>query len=247
MDLVKIELNELNKIPFYYQITEYLHDQIKKGDFNPGDSLPPERELCEQFGVSRGTIRQAINILAIKGFVRRKQGKGTVITHPTLEHDLIGDYSFGKGMIKQGLKCTSKVLAISVIEGKKAITTRLKLPGKARLIKISRIRYANDEPWIIEDSYLPEKQFPGLYNLDFTSHLLVENLVYSYNTLLSRVEAFVEPTIAEEDYAELLGLKIGSPALVLDRVLFNDKNEPVVYSHAFIRGDRCRYYFKVSR
>ena len=247
MDLVKIELNELNKIPFYYQITEYLYDQIKKGNFNPGDSLPPERELCEKFGVSRGTIRQATNILAMKGFVRRKQGKGTVIAHPTLEHDLIGDYSFGKGMIKQGLKCASEVLFIGAIEGKKGITNRLKLPSKERLIKISRIRYANDEPWIIEDSYLPEKQFPGLHKLDFASRLLVENLAYSYNTLLSRIEAFVEPTLANEDSAKILGIKIGSPALVLDRVLFNDKNEPVVYSHAFIRGDRCRYYFKVSR
>ena len=247
MNIAKIELNELNRIPFYYQINEFLQDQIKNGVFNPGDSLPPERELCETFGVSRGTIRQAINLLAIKGYVRRKQGKGTVISHPTLEHDLIGDYSFGKGMIKQGLRCSSRVLSIGITEAKKGIANRLKLQGKDKLIMISRIRLANDEPWIIEDSYLPERKFSGLEKLDFTNTLLVENLAYSYNTLLSRIEAFVEPTIAEKEQSDLLGVKIGSPALVLDRVLFDDKNEPVVYSHSFIRGDRCRYYFKVSR
>ncbi len=244
---LNIKLDESSKLPLYYQLTEQFYELIKQGALKPGDTLPSEREICEEFNVSRGTVRQAINILVSKGYVTRKQGKGTVIKHPALDHDLIGDYSFGKGMLRQGLKVTSMVLFSDVIIGKKRVTNRLGLPAKARLIKISRIRFANDEPWIIEESYLPDEKFSGLEAYDYTSCLLVEVLAESYRTHLARIEAYIEPTLAEENHSKLLGIEIGSPALVLDRILYDDKNHPVVYSQAFVRGDRCRYYFKVNR
>ncbi|MFZ5646048.1 MAG: GntR family transcriptional regulator [Bacillota bacterium] len=247
MTLAKIKLNDNSKLPLYYQLTEQIYELIQQGTLKPGDVLPSEREICEKYNLSRGTVRQAINILVNKGYVTRKQGKGTVIKHPTLDHDLIGDYSFGKGMIRQGLKIGSVVLFSGVIIGKKRMTNRLSLNGKAKLIGISRIRCANGEPWIIEDSYLPEDRFPGLETYDFTSRLLVEVLADFYHTRLARIEAFIEPTLAQENHSKLLGIEVGSPALVLDRVLYDEKNTPVVYSQAFVRGDRCRYYFKINR
>jgi len=247
MSPIKIKLSENSKLPLYYQLTEQIYDMILEGTLKPGDVLPSEREICEKYNVSRGTVRQAINILVNKGYVNRKQGKGTVIKHPTLDHDLIGDYSFGKGMIRQGLRISSKVLSSGVIIGKKRMTNRLSLNSKAKLIKISRIRCANDEPWIIEDSYLPEGRFSGLDTYDFTSRLIVDVLADFYNTRLTRIEAFIEPTLAQDNHSKLLDIEAGSPALVLDRVLYDEKSIPVVYSQAFVRGDRCRYYFKINR
>ncbi|GBF33668.1 transcriptional regulator [Desulfocucumis palustris] len=247
MVLFNINLDESSKLPLYHQLAEQLCEIIQRGNLKPGDVLPSEREICDKFNVSRGTVRQAINNLVSKGYVSRKQGKGTVIKHPVLDHDLIGDYSFGKGMLRQGLKVSSAVLFSGVIIGKKRITNRLALSSKAKLIKISRIRFANDEPWIIEDSYLPEERFSGLETYDFTSHLLVEVLANVYYTRLSRIEAYIEPTLAGEINSKLLGIDVGSPALVLDRVLYDEKGIPVVCGQAFVRGDRCRYYFKINR
>ncbi len=245
--LSNIQLNETAKIPLYYQLSDQIYDAIRQGVLKPGDMLPSERDFCEKCNVSRGTVRQAINILVNKGCLSRKQGKGTVIKHPVLNHDLIGDYSFGKGIIRQGLRISSLVLFSDVVAGKKRITSRLNLDNKARLIKISRIRCANEEPWIIEEAYLPESRFPNLNTLDFTTHLLVDVLMDSYQTRLARIEAFIEPTLANEDHAKLLDIEIGAPALVLDRLLFDENETPVVYSQAFVRGDRCRYYFKINR
>lgn len=247
MKTLKIKLDDNSKLPLYHQLTEQIYELIQQGALKPGDVLPSEREICEKYNVSRGTVRQAINILVSKGYVSRKQGKGTVIKHPALDHDLIGDYSFGKGMIRQGLKISSIVLFSDVTIGKKRMTNRLGLHSKSKLIRISRIRCANDEPWIIEDSYLPEDKFSGLDSYDFTSCLLVEVLASHYCTRLARIEAYIEPTLAEDNHSRLLGIEVGSPALVLDRVLYDEKNTPVVYSQAFVRGDRCRYYFKVNR
>lgn len=247
MPLPKLQLNEESKVPLYFQITEELFKKIKKGELKPGDALPPERELCIMYGVSRGTIRQAIQELVDKDYIDRKQGRGTVIKHPALHHDLIGEYSFGSGILRQNMKVSSVVLSINIGTGKRRITNRLNLENKSRLIKIHRVRFANDEPWIIEVSYLPEKYFPNLERFDFRDSLLVEVLAIHYHTRLKRIEAFIEPTIAEKEHAQLLNVSIGSPALVLDRVLFDDENKPVLYNQSFVRGDRCRYCFKTSK
>lgn len=247
MAVTKLQLDEESKIPLYYQITEALLERIKEGDLKPGDALPSERELCEMYSVSRGTIRQAVQALAEKDYIRRKQGKGTMIKHPTLHHDLIGDYSFGAGIMRQGMSVSSIVLAHGVVIGKRSITNRLHLESKADLIRLHRVRCANEEPWIIEESYLPRKYFPDLEKYDFSRSLLTEILAKHYHTRLKRIEAFIEPTTADEEHARLLGIRIGSPALVLDRVMFNDENKPVLYNQSFVRGDRCRYCFKTSR
>lgn len=244
MNLAKLELNEESKTPLYHQMSEQICSAIESGRLKPGDPLPSERELCEKYGVSRGTVRQAIQSLANLGYIVKKQGKGTVIKHPTLNHDLIGDYSFGAGMLKQGIKIKSIVIFSDVVVGRKSINSRLKLGNKSNLVKILRIRCANEEPWIIEHSYLSAEAFPGLQTLDLASGLLVDYLATNYGTRIARVEAFIEPTVADENHAALLGVKVGSPALVLDRILYDGNGIPVVYSQAFVRGDRCRYYFK---
>lgn len=247
MSLANFKLDEDSRVPLYYQISEQIFDRIQQGDLHPGDPLPSERELCEMYGVSRGTIRQAILALSEKGYIRRKQGKGTVIKHPTLHHDLIGDYSFGAGIMRQGMRISSIVLYLGVVIGKRSITNRLNLESKSDLIRLHRIRCANDEPWIIEDSFLPAGIFPNLERHDFSNALLIDTLAKDYHTRLKRIEAFIEPTVAAEEHARLLGVQVGSPALVLDRVLFDMENRPVVYSQSFVRGDRCRYCFKTSR
>jgi len=247
MTLAKIKLDENCKMPLYHQLNEQIYELIQQGALKPGDILPSEREICDKYNISRGTVRQAIDILVNKGYVIRKRGKGTVIKHPVLNHDLIGDFSFGKGMIQQGLRVNSDILFAGGVSGKKRITNRLNLDNKEKLIRIWRVRRANDEPWIIEDSYMQESRFLGVDTYDLTSRLLSDVLSDFYQTRLTRMDAFIEPTLAQEKHSELLNIKEGAPALVLDRVLFDERDNPVVYSQAFVRGDRCRYCFKTNR
>lgn len=241
------KLDRYSIVPLYYQLNEKILENIKKGELKPGDFLPAEEELCQKLDLSRGTVRQAINSLVEKGYVTRQRGKGTVIKSPTLNHDLIGDYSFGRGIQRLGLELSSKLIEVVVVNGKKGITNRLDLPNKAKVIKIARIRLANNEPWIIEESYLPANNFPGFENYDFEKNLISDVLLMKYHTSFSRIDAFVEPTIIDESHSMLLETKMGTPAMVMDRVLFDEKNIPTVYSHAYIRGDRCRYYFNITR
>lgn len=93
---------------------------------------------------------------------------------------------------------------------------------------------------------MQESRFLGVDTYDLTSRLLSEVLSDFYQTRLTRMDAFIEPTLAQEKHSKLLDIKVGTPALVLDRVLFDERSNPVVYSQAFVRGDRCRYCFNTN-
>lgn len=112
MDII---LDRKSVVPLYYQLKEQLYDKIKSGELPSGSLLPSETELCDTYGLSRGTVRQAINMLAEKGYVTRERGKGTCVRRPTLNHDLLGDYSFGLGIRKLGLKLKNIPLVVEVV------------------------------------------------------------------------------------------------------------------------------------
>lgn len=247
MSNVIYKLDKYSKIPLYYQLNEQILDNIKSGMLKPGDYLPSEEEMCNNLGLSRGTVRQAINNLAEKGYVFRERGKGTQIKPPTLNHDLVGDFSFAKGIRKLGMIPTTKVLEASIGVGKKGITDRLNLNSKAKVFKLSRVRLADNEPWIYEDAYLSADKFPGIEKFDYESNLIIDVLDTEYRTILTNINAYVEPIILDKKFAEILDVKEGISGLVMDRVLFAEESKPIVYSHACIRGDRCRYYFKIAR
>lgn len=242
-----IILDRKSVVPLYYQLKEQLYDKIKSGELPSGSLLPSETELCDTYGLSRGTVRQAINMLAEKGYVIRERGKGTCVRRPTLNHDLLGDYSFGLGIRKLGLKLKNIPLVVEVVPGKRRIADRLEIPQKADILHIARIRGAGDEPWIYEETYLESAAFPGLEESDFANELLSEILVERYHASMGRIAAYVEPTLINEKYAKLLNLEEKQAALVMDRVIFGENNKPLFYSYAVIRGDRCRYYFNVTR
>ena len=246
-ELLNVVLDRQSMVPLYYQLKEQILKQIQSGVLKSGDLLPSETEMCQTYGVSRGTVRQAVNMLAEKGYVVKERGKGTCIRRPSLNHDLLGDYSFGMGILKQGLTLKTQTLLKEIIPGKKSISDRLEIDKKAEVLHLIRIRWANEEPWIYEETYLEAAAFPGLEGRDFDKELLTKILVQDYNIQLDRVFAFVEPTMITEKYARLLQLQQDLPALVMDRVIYQQNNKPAFYSHALIRGDRCRYYFNVPR
>ena len=240
------KINKASKIPLYYQLNEYILRDIKNGIYKPGDYIPTEEELCNTLGISRGTVRQAINLLVDEGFLERIRGKGSLVKAPSLNHDLLGDFSFGQGIERQGMKRSVILVSSEVTEQKHSIRSRLNLAKGSKIIKIRRIHCANEEPWILEDSYLDYEKFKGLEDLDFTIDHITTILPRRYDTKLHRIEAFVEPTLVDEERAQLFNMKPGIPALSMDRVLLDESDTPIIYSHAFVRGDRCRYYFNIK-
>src|SRR5262245_60949211 len=145
-----------NGIPIYHQLHEIFEERIASGEWAPGELIPNELDLCHQFEVSRGPVRQALDRLVQAGKVSRKQGKGTVVLPPKIEGELAGFYSFTTLIEQKGFQHSARTLSFERLIASGSPARHLELAPDAPIYKIRRLRLANGEPLILETLYLPE-------------------------------------------------------------------------------------------
>jgi GntR family transcriptional regulator len=240
-----IDLN--SRLPRYYQIKQNIADLIQANLLRAGDTLPSERELSEQYGVNRMTVRQAISDLVNAGLLRRQHGKGTFIADKSAFHPLIPAVTgFSERALSAGLRPTSRVLSQEIIPASPVVAERLCIEHKAPVILLKRLRLVDNEPLMIEKSYLPHHAFPDLLDEDFNVQSLYTVLVKRYAAHIIETEQTLEPTLLTADESQYFNLKAGQPAMLVHVVAYTHQHRPVEFSKAIIRGDRCRYYFTVN-
>jgi len=161
------------KRPLYDQLVDLLKGKIEN-EFEPDSLLPSERELVDQYGVSRTTVRQALQELEQMNYIYRRHGKGTFVSdlrnHAT---NLSGAYSFTDQMKSLGKHPETKILLYRVVEASKYFADKLNVPLGEKLIKIKRLRLADGVPMMLERTYLPLKLF-----LSLTEERLAEKPLY---------------------------------------------------------------------
>jgi GntR family transcriptional regulator len=236
------EILEESGVPLYQQLKNILKGQILSGVLKPGDKIPPETDLCTRYGVSRITVRQAIHSLVEEGFLYRKQGKGTFVTSPKLRRRLPKLYSFTEDMLELGLRPSSKVLACEVIVADRKTEEILKLPpGEERVNRIVRVRCANDEPILIETTFIPLYLCPGLIEEDLEKGSLYAVLRDKYGLLLDHAYETYEVGKVRKEEAQHLKCRAGLPAFVIERVTYLRNEIPVELTKSVARGDRLRF------
>ncbi|GGE15840.1 hypothetical protein GCM10011571_16830 [Marinithermofilum abyssi] len=139
-------IDKSSPVPIYYQLEEHIKSQIEKGELKPGDCLPSEREYSEKYGISRMTVRQAINNLVSDGYLIRQKGKGTFVSERKFEQKLSELTSFTEDMKARGLKPDSKLLQFEIIPSDDAIATQLSIKRHDPVYQIRRIRLADGVP-----------------------------------------------------------------------------------------------------
>jgi len=233
-------LDEKSPIPLYHQLTEELRENIENGDWLPHSLIPSETELCEKYGVSRGTVRQALSQLVQEGLLYRKQGRGTFVAEPKITQQLNKFYSFAQDMREKGLKPSSKVLQNEKILPDSYIKNVLGLKEKEMVYKIMRLRLADEEPLILETSYLVEELFPDLDREDVEKVPLYDIIIKKYRIRITRAKETFEPILVDRFEAEKLQIPLGSPALLVKRITYT-AGIPFEFRKSIVRGDKCSY------
>jgi GntR family transcriptional regulator len=235
-----------NGIPLYHQLKEIFIEKIENGEWRPGEIIPPENQLCEQYGVSRGPLRQALDILERDGLLIRKQGKGTTVLPPKIESGLKGFYSFTNLIEQKGMRASSQLISFDTVPAEGSATRYLEIPPQEPLYKIRRLRLANGEPLILELIFIPTKICSSLTAEELVSKPLYNILSNCYSIPLLSAKQFFEPVVTDEYEAQKLGVPNGAPALLIQNITYSSDNRPVVLSKAIMRGDRVRYYVELS-
>lgn len=203
--------------PLYRQVYDYLVRQIATGVWRPAEALPSEQELAAELGVSQGTVRKALDVVAAEKLVERRQGKGTYVAEQTQERALFRffrwAYPGGQRAIPTSMGETVKRRSSTSDE-----QIKLHLRENAKVIEISRRRLIDGKPAIVETIVVPVTLFP-----DLDKRVPLPNTLYSlyqsaYGINIVAVEEEVRAELVRKDDAKKLNLPVGSPLLRIDRL-----------------------------
>lgn len=243
-------LNNLGKqvpIPLYYQIKTRLLEAIESGQLSPGDRVPSERELTEQFSVSRMTARQALRELETQGYLYRIQGKGTFVATPKLDQPLAALTSFTEDMRRRGLQPGANVLSVGEVPAGRKAARALGISETETVFRLERLRLAGGDPMALEVSHIPVGLAPGLGAAYFEDQSLYRILRETCGLVLARATQSLEAVPASAHEAEILRVHEGTPLLLLERVSFDSKDRAVEFVRSLYRGDRYRFTTALMR
>jgi GntR family transcriptional regulator len=235
-------------IPFYFQLATYIEEKISSRQWTPGQGLPSEAEFCRDVGLSRTVVRQAMTSLESKNLIVKHEGKRSTVAYPKFEVGLMQSLcGFHEDAVASGQKPAARVLGLGIKPAHAEVAEALGLKEGERVIVLNRLRFLDGETEGVEVTYLPEYLCPGLVHEDFSKHSLYEVLERKCGLEMASGYRTIEAITAEHNYAELLGVKTGSPLLLLKGVGFLADGRRFEYFVARHRGDRSKFRVHVVR
>ncbi len=233
-------LDKSSFTPMYFQIQAQLVKMIQSGQLRPGDPLPSEDELSRACAVSRMTARHALQSLKNQGLASRHKGRGTFVSVPQVEKDIMHLAGFTAVMRASGLEPSSRVLVAETIPATDEVASRLHIEIGSPVFHLRRLRCADGIPVAVEEVWLPREQFPGLDKIDFASASLYQTLRERYGIRVSRADEILEARTPTRLQAELLEIPRHASLLAITRTLWSGDGKPVEAAQSVYRGDRYR-------
>lgn len=223
-------------------------DEVAHGRLRPGQKLQPERELAQVLGVSRSTLRAALQALENEGVVKRLPGRGggTFVAPSKVERDLSKIVGVPSLLRDQGFTAGTQLLSAALVACDDQTAAALDLPAGEFVFDIVRIRLADGQPISLDHARLPAQMFPGLLGRALSGSLY-ELLSKHYDTQPDQAEEHVEIVAAGSDEARILGIDQGAPLLSITRTTVDVRGRKIEYSHDLFRGDRTRITVRTVR
>jgi GntR family transcriptional regulator len=218
--------NHFSTRPLYLQLRDALAERVAAGEWKPGTAIPNEGDLAREFGVSAGTMRKALDLLEDEHLVTRRQGRGTFVNDQNSEELAVRFCNVRK---PDGRRIVGRFRNVSLTEAtaSEMECARLQITPQDRVFRAERIRLDQERPFMVEALSIPAALFPDFaVSVGALPH--VTELAQRYGILLGKAEERVSVETASGEIAKTLGIAVGAPVAVLDRVVFAlDDRRPV--------------------
>ena len=238
------EIDRDSSVPLYVQLEEIIRARIKTGDWSPGDRIPSENDFNRLYGVARMTARSVLTKLVQEGFLFRVAGKGTFVAHNKIETRSPAYQGVREQLEELGHRTTTLLVTEELQEPSISVRQHLQLESGVNVTAIERIRCADEIPISVHYSYVPVPLAPTLHEHDTVTEQLCVLLDRHFGLKMTRVEERLESVPATEQVAKRLEINPGDPILMLQDVIFDEKNTPFEYSRILFRGDKVQIHFK---
>lgn len=240
-------LEQVVEKPLYLQLVDELEVMIRER-MSPNDKLFSERELTQVYGVSRITVRLALQELEKRGLVYKKHGKGTYVSESSeVAVDLAQAYSFTEQMRRLGKVPQTTILSFEQVKATDFIAQHLQLNPGEEVFEVERLRLADGLAMMLERTYVPSLLFPDLTAEKLKKKPLYEIFAEDYGHSIRLAEEEFYASIALDNEAKVLGIPSNSPVLHLLRKTYNDKNRMIEFTFSIARADQFRYKISHQR
>lgn len=230
----------------YKKVAEEIRHKINSTHYKIGDLLPNEKTLAQEYQVSRMTLRRAIEILIKSGLIKREQGRGTTIIGKDAHFTFNKLQSFQELMKTSKQEIKNEVIDFRVINCPFSISEKMKLSQGERIFYIRRVRYINDKPVLVEDSYMPYRYFKNLTIADMekSKFNFIENICHI------KIEGNYEESYAilpEKDIQTLLKIESNFPVLLKSTLTYDELGQFVNYAMIFMNSQEHVYELHLKR
>lgn len=247
MKFTPADIDESAGVPLYQQIYDLLRARIMDGTLTLNDRLPAEQDLTQALGVSRITVKRAMNELAVAGYVRRQRGIGTVVIYDVAAPTVKGSFeTMIDGLTRMGLETEVQLLDCTVGSSSPAIAGALELKLGKAVQRIVRLRRLDGEPFSYLVTYIPYDIAQGYDEEQLASESLIKLLEQAGHAPVE-AEQTITATSAKPAVAANLGVAPGTPLLRIHRIMKDANGRPVQDITAHYRADRFEYHMRLAR
>lgn len=233
--------------PLYARVQATLLSEINEGRLAPGTQLPAEDQLISRFGVSRTTVRKAVENLVARGLVEIRRGKGTFVTQPKITQALTELTGFAEDMFMVGRHPSSRLLDKRIVTADEEVAQHLDLTPGAAVYRIERVRLADGIPMSFDETYLPVEIGEKVASNDLDAEPIFDLLENKYALPLIEAKYQLEAVVADKRVAKALDIEVGAAIFLIERTSFTNEQKPVDYEKLYYRGDAIRFATTLSR
>lgn len=234
-------------LPRHERVSRWIREQIETGDACSGAQLPSEHALGARFGVSRVTVRRALQTLDAEGLIVRRQGLGSFVAGPRVAQGLVRLTDFAQDMERAGLAASSRVLHHATEACPTAVAERLGVAAGAPVTRLDRLRLGDGEPVALDRTWLPPYYAQLLEGHDLTCETIYGVLERDYGIPVLGGRYRIEATGADAETAAALGLPRGRALLLIERVSRTVADRAVYFQRRYYRSDRIAFELELAR
>jgi GntR family transcriptional regulator len=233
--------------PLYGQVESVLAADIRANLLKPGQRIATEDELMARFGVSRITVRRAVQNLVVRGLLEIQRGRGTFVALPKITQELTELSGFVEDMQAIGRKASARLVDKGVVDASETVARQLSVLKGTKVVKIQRVRLGDGVPISFDETYLPLALGRKVMTNNLALEPIFSLLERKYNVPLVEAEYRMEAVAAESEIAAALRVKPGSPMFLIERTSYTTRNRPVDYEKLYYRGDLIRFVTRLAR
>ncbi|MBB6461912.1 GntR family transcriptional regulator [Flammeovirga kamogawensis] len=242
---MNIAIDHTSSVPFHKQIEDVLRTLIDSGDYDNGKLFPKEVDISNRLGVSRNTVRQAINTLVGEGLLARKKGVGTTVPKKKIGTKLSEWHSFTQEMNNKGIPFKNYKVDLSFQKADEKLANLLNIEVGKEVNQLVRVRGDKETPFVYFVSWFhPKVQFDSNEKFDKPLYDIIEE---KSSIFLTKSSEELTAMLADKELAALLEVEEGSPILFRKRIVSDPGGRVIEINEGYYRADRFTYQIEINK